>query len=77
MLGMLKALDSAASVMRDPKDILLMDLDNQGKWAILTGDQLDKVLDDNAHAKSFDLSQFQKHTEYCFTNYKCRLYYLI
>ena len=44
MLGMLKALDSAASVMRDPKDILLLDLDNQGKWAILTKDQLDKAL---------------------------------
>jgi len=44
MLGMLKALDSAASVMRDPKDILLMDLDKQGKWAILTKEQLDKAL---------------------------------
>lgn len=44
MLGMLKALDSAASIMRDPKDILLLDLDNQGKWAILTKDQLDKAL---------------------------------
>lgn len=31
MLDMLKALDSAASVMKDPKDILLMDLDNQGQ----------------------------------------------
>ena len=44
MLGMLKALDSAASVMQDPEDILLMDLDNQGKWAILTKEQLDKAL---------------------------------
>ena len=44
MLGMWKALDSAASVMRDPKDILLLDLDNQGKWAILTKEQLDKAL---------------------------------
>ena len=44
MLGMLKALDSAASVMRAPKDILLLDLDNQGKWAILTKNQLDKAL---------------------------------
>ena len=44
MLGMLKALDSAASVMREPKDILLMDLDNQGKWAILTKEQLDKAM---------------------------------
>jgi cellulose biosynthesis protein BcsQ len=44
MLGMLKALDSAASVMKDPKDILLMDLDNQGRWSILTKDQIDKIL---------------------------------
>ena len=44
MLGMLKVLDSAASVMRDPKDILLLDLDNQGKWAILTKDQLEEFL---------------------------------
>lgn len=44
MLGMLKTLDSAASVMKDPKDILLMDLDNQGRWSILTKDQIDKIL---------------------------------
>jgi hypothetical protein len=31
MLGMLETLDSAASVMKNPKDILLIDLDNQGK----------------------------------------------
>ena len=36
MLGMLEALDSAASMMKDPKDILLIDLDNQGKWKIMT-----------------------------------------
>ena len=28
MLGMFEALDSAASVMKNPKDILFMDLDN-------------------------------------------------
>ena len=44
MLGMLKTLDSAASVMKDPKDILLMDLDNKGKWSILTKNQIDKIL---------------------------------
>ena len=32
------------SVMKDPKDILLMDLDNQGRWSILTKDQIDKIL---------------------------------
>ena len=44
MLGMLEAMDSAASVMKDPKDILLIDLDNQGKWKIMTKDQIDKTL---------------------------------
>jgi len=44
MLGMLEALDSAASVMKDPKDILLIDLDNQGKWKIMTRDQIDKAM---------------------------------
>jgi hypothetical protein len=44
MLGMLEALDSAAFVMKDPKDILLSDLDNQGKWGIMARDQLDKAL---------------------------------
>jgi hypothetical protein len=32
MFGMLEALDSAGKVMRDAEDILLLDLDNQGKW---------------------------------------------
>jgi len=44
MLGMLEALDSAASVMKDAKDILLIDLDNQGKWKIITKDQIDKAM---------------------------------
>ena len=44
MPGMLKALDSAAFVMKDPEDSMLMDLDNQGKWAILTREQLSKAL---------------------------------
>ncbi len=44
MLGMLKALDSAASVMKDPKDILFIDLDNQGKWSILTKNQINNIL---------------------------------
>jgi hypothetical protein len=43
MSGLLEALDSAASVMKDSKDILLMDLDNQGKWKIMTKDQIDKA----------------------------------
>ncbi len=46
MLGMLEALDSAAKVMKDPKDILLIDLDNQERWKIMTKDQIDKVMQD-------------------------------
>jgi cellulose biosynthesis protein BcsQ len=36
-------MDAAASVMRDPKDVLLVDLDDQGKWKIMTKDQIDKA----------------------------------
>jgi hypothetical protein len=43
LLGLLDAMDAAASAMRDPKDVLLMDLDDQGKWKILTKDQIDKA----------------------------------
>jgi len=44
MLGMLEAMDAAASVTKHPEDILLMDLDNQGKWVIMTKDQISKAL---------------------------------
>jgi len=44
MLGMLEVLDSAVSVMKNAKDILFMDLDNQGKWSILAKNQIDKIL---------------------------------
>ena len=43
LLGLLDAMDAAASVMRDPKDVLLVDLDDQGKWKIMTKDQIDKA----------------------------------
>jgi len=43
MLGLLEAMDAAARVMTDPKDILVMDLDDQEKWKILTKDQIDKA----------------------------------
>ena len=43
MLGLLEAMDAAARVMTDPKDILLMDLDNQGKWKILTKEEVDRI----------------------------------
>ena len=44
MLGMLEAMDAAASKLKDPKDILLIDLDNHRKWKIMTKDQIDKTL---------------------------------
>ena len=43
LLGLLETLDVAARVMKDPKDVLLVDLDDQGKWKILTKDQIDKA----------------------------------
>jgi hypothetical protein len=43
MLGLLDAMDAASRVMRDPKDVLLVDLDDQGKWKIMTKDQIDKA----------------------------------
>jgi len=43
LLGLLDAMETAASVMRDPKDVLLVDLDDQGKWKIMTKDQIDKA----------------------------------
>jgi hypothetical protein len=43
MLGTCEALDSAASVMKDPKDILLIDLDNQGKLKTMTKEQIEKL----------------------------------
>ena len=44
MLGIIEALDSAASVMKDPKDVLMIDLDNQGKCKIMTKDQIEKAV---------------------------------
>jgi len=43
LLGLLDAMDAAAFVMRDPKDVLLVDLGDQGKWKIMTKDQIDKA----------------------------------
>jgi hypothetical protein len=36
-------MDAAARVMRDPKDVLLVDLDDQGKWKILSKDEVDRI----------------------------------
>jgi len=44
MLGILETLDSVAKMMNDPEDILLIDLDNQGKWKIITRDQIARLM---------------------------------
>jgi hypothetical protein len=41
--GMWEVLDKA-STMKDPKDILLIDLDQQGKWTIRTRQELEQYL---------------------------------
>jgi hypothetical protein len=38
--GFLEATDQAFSIMKSPKDIFFLDLDNNGKWKIVTEDQL-------------------------------------
>lgn len=35
LLGLFEALDSAAPFMKNPKDILLTDLDNEGRWKVI------------------------------------------
>jgi len=44
MLGIIEASESAASVTKHPEDILMIDLDNQGNWKIMTKDQIDRVM---------------------------------
>ena len=43
MLGMIEALESAASITKDSKDVLMIDLDDQGKCKVMTKDQIDKA----------------------------------
>jgi len=43
MLGLPEVFDAAASVMTYPKDILLVDLDNQGRWKMLSRDEVDRI----------------------------------
>ena len=40
LVGLMDALDRAFSIMKSPKDIFLLDLDNNGKWKIVTEDQI-------------------------------------
>jgi hypothetical protein len=42
ILGIIEVLESAASITKDPKDVLMIDLDNQGKCKIVTKDQIEK-----------------------------------
>jgi hypothetical protein len=44
MSGLLEAADRAFSVMKSPKDIFFLDLDSNGKWKIVNGDQFRKLL---------------------------------
>jgi len=44
MLGIIEALESAASMMKDPKDVLMIDLDNQGKCKIMTKEQIENAV---------------------------------
>ena len=41
--GFLEAADKAFSVMKSPKDIFFLDLDNEGKWKIVNEDQLRRL----------------------------------
>jgi len=43
MSGLLEALERAVNVMKNPKDIFFLDLDNNGEWKIVTEDQLNKL----------------------------------
>jgi len=43
MLGIIEALESAASITKDPKDVLMIDLDNQGKCKIMTKEQIERA----------------------------------
>jgi len=43
MLGIIEALESAASITKDSKDVIMIDLDDQGKCKIMTKEQIDKA----------------------------------
>jgi hypothetical protein len=43
MSGLLEAADNAFSIMKDPKDIFFLDLDKNGKWKIVTENQIRKL----------------------------------
>ncbi len=41
--GFLEAADKAFSVMKSPKDIFFLDLDNEGKWKIVNEDEIRRL----------------------------------
>jgi len=38
--GFLEAVDKALPAMKGPKDIFFLDLDNKGKWKVISEDQI-------------------------------------
>lgn len=43
MLGLLEAVDRAFSIMKSPKDIFFLDLDNNSKCNLVTEDQIRRL----------------------------------
>jgi len=43
MLGLLETIDTATQHMKESKDILLMDLDNNGLWKIIPKEHVEKL----------------------------------
>lgn len=41
--GFLEAADKAFSVMKSPKDIFFLDMDREGRWKIVTEDEIAKL----------------------------------
>ena len=41
--GFLEAADQAFSVMKSPKDIFFLDVDNEGKWKIVNEDEISNL----------------------------------
>ena len=44
LLGMLEAMNHATSLMKKPEDIMMIDMDNQGEWKLMTKEQIEKTM---------------------------------
>jgi hypothetical protein len=44
MLGLIEAMDNAVRAMKNPEDILLIDLDDEGKWKIVMKYEIDEIM---------------------------------